>query len=257
MYKYFILGYLVLFGVSCKPEQDSPTEMQSARTTMASTAADVSTPVPDTNAPIESFSDDSNIGRPHKNKVQIDIIAQPTSDEAYKPNNLAVIRFFTLTTKKVWELKQTLELESHALAGTDPKIEDFNNDGLKDITFVSDTAARGANEVRTLLIYNKRDDILVQVKNSQNYPNLAYNKTLKCIDSWMVHGASTTVFLRLEGELLKEFASVGTGANQTGSCCGLEATLTDSNGVERVIRRQKITEDDIYTRFRTFNPPQP
>ncbi|MGQ0540793.1 MAG: XAC2610-related protein [Blastocatellia bacterium] len=154
-------------------------------------------------------------------------------------------------------MKQTLEIESHALAGADPKIEDFNNDGLKDITFRSNTAARGSNDVRTLLIYDKTNDVLVHVKNSEDYPNLAYNKALKCIDSWMVHGASTTVFLRLEGDLLKEFASVGTGANRDGNCCALTVRITEKAGKETVIRRKRITEDDIYTRFRTFDPPQP
>lgn len=257
MYKYLVLVSLLLASVSCSVQQDSAPEDQSTHAALANVVTDVSTPEPGLSDPIESFSDDSNIGRRGKNKIQIDIVKHPDSDAGYKPNNLAIVRFFSITSSKVWELKQTIEVESHALADADPQIEDFNNDGLKDITFISNTAARGANEVRTLFIYDKINDVLIHVKNSEDYPNLAYNKTLNCIDAWMVHGASTTVFLRLEDDMLKEFASVGTGADRSGNCCELEVSLTDNVGVERVVRRKKITEDDIYTRYRTFNPPRP
>lgn len=250
MYKHIILGSLLLVVVSCNLQQDSASENQSTPAATANVATDVSVPEPDINEPIESFSDDSKIARPHKNRIQIDIVKLPGSDAAYKPNNLAIVRFFSITSSKVWDLKQTIEIESHALADADPKIEDFNNDGSKDITFVSNTAARGANEVRTLLIYDKLNDVLVHIKNSEEYPNLAYNKTLHCIDAWMFHGATTTVFLKLEGDRLRELASVDTGAERV-------VTLTDRDGNTRVIRREKMLEADIYTRYRTYNPPRP
>ena len=131
-----------------------------------------------------------------------------------------------------------------------PEIEDFNNDGLKDITFVSNTAARGANEMRTLLIYDRVNDVLIWVKNSEEFPNLAYNKTLKCIDSWMFHGATTTVFLKLEGDMLKEFAWVDTGSE-------LVVSVNNRHGYRREILREKMQLDDIYTRYETFRPPRP
>lgn len=205
---------------------------------------------------IESFSDDSQIARPGKNKIQIDI-AEGQSTDIATPNNVAVIRFYSLTTAKNWVWKQTLELETHALMDSYPEIKDFNNDGFKDVTFISGTAARGSNEIRTLLIYDKINDDLVHIKNSEDYPNLAYNKTLNCIDSWMVHGASTTAFLHLEGDELKEFASVGTGADSSGECCELVVNVIDETGKKRVIKRERITQDDIYTRFSTFDPPSP
>ncbi len=206
---------------------------------------------------VESFSDDSRIGSPHRNKIQIDILEGYGVDSANRPNNVAKIRFYSLNSLKKWILKQTLEIDDNALMTCSPEILDFNNDGFKDITFISNTAARGANEVRTLLIYDKKRDELVWIKNSEDYPNLAYNRTLNCVDSWMVHGASTTVFLHLEGDELKEFASVGTGGDSKGECCGLEVRIVDKSGEETVIKRKKITEDDIYTRYRTFNPPRP
>ncbi len=51
------------------------------------------------------------------------------------------------------------------------QLEDFNNDGIKDMTYVSAVAARGANEVRRLFIYDKKRDELVYIKNSEDYPN--------------------------------------------------------------------------------------
>lgn len=250
MDKMFILGLLLLLSVSCNLQRGAEPETQSINPAMVNTATDVSTPEPDINEPVESFSDDSNIGRPHKNRIQIDIVKLPGSDAAYKPNNLAIVRFYSVTSSKVWELKQTIEVESHALADADPKIEDFNNDGLNDITFISNTAARGANEVRTLLIYDEANDALVHIKNSEEYPNLAYNKTLNCIDAWIFTGATTTVFLKLEGDKLREFASVDTGAE-------LVVSVIDKDGEARIIRRKKMAEADIYTRYRTFNPPRP
>ena len=250
MYKYFVLGSLLLFGASCNAKHDSEPGPQSIHPATVNIATDVSTLEPDLNEPIESFSDDSNIGRRKKNKVLIDVFELPDSSARYKPNNRAIVKFYSLTASKDWELKQTIEVESHALSEAAPIIEDFNNDGLKDITFVSDTAARGANVVRTLLIYDKLDDVLVPVKNSADYPNLSYNKTLNCIDAWMFHGATTTVFLKLEGDMLREFASVDTGAE-------LVVTVTNKDGKEREIMRKTMREDDIYTRYRTFNPPRP
>lgn len=216
---------------------------------MVDIATDVSTPEPDINEPIESFADDSNIGRPRKNKIEIDIVARGGVDSANRPNNTAIIKFYSITASKEWALKQTLEIESYALMSPEPEIEDFNNDKLKDITFISNSAARGANEVRTLLIYDKAKDALLHVKNSEDYPNLAYNKTLNCIDAWLFHGATTTIFLKLDGDMLREFASVDTGSH-------LVVTVIDNNGEEREILRKKMKFEDIYTRYRTYNPPR-
>ncbi|MEZ5421503.1 MAG: hypothetical protein R2682_00235 [Pyrinomonadaceae bacterium] len=199
---------------------------------------------------LESNTDDSNVGKPHHNKVELKIIKGSSTSPNAAPSNIAEIKFYALTASDTWSLKQTLQLETYAIMDAEPQFEDFNNDGFKDITFASNTAARGANDVRTLLIYDKRSDELIHVKNSEDYPNLAYNRTLNCIDSWMIHGASTTVFLRLEGDVLKEFATVGTGEE-------LVVSVIGKNGHERVVRREKMSLDDVYTRYTTFDPPRP
>lgn len=198
---------------------------------------------------VESFSNERTIARAGKNKIELEIIEHPRNDTAYKPNKTAIIKFYSLSGSKEWGLKQVLEIESHALMEAEPNIGDFNNDGFSDFTFISNTAARGANEVRTLLIYDNKKDELIHIKNSENFPNLAYNKPLKCIDAWMFHGATTTVFL-LKGDTLEEFASVDTGNE-------LVVNVIDKNGERRVIRREKMNLDDMYTRYETFDPPIP
>ena len=69
--------------------------------------------------------------------------------------------------------------------GFEPNISDFNNDNFKDITFISGSAARGANEVRRLFIYDNQNRELISIVNSQNYPNMQYNKELNCIDAFI------------------------------------------------------------------------
>lgn len=191
----------------------------------------------------ESFTDDSRIGRSRKNKVEVHCFERGDG-------MIAEIKFFSRSKSGKWEQKQSFEFEKDNLTPCNPKVRDFNGDGFKDLTYVSDVAARGANEVRKLFRYDKKRNELVYVLNSEDYPNFAYNRKLKCLDAMLFHGATTTVFLKLEGDMLREFASVDTGLQ-------LVVTVTDTSGKERVIRRQKMNEDDIYTRYSNFNPLEP
>lgn len=191
---------------------------------------------------VEYFVDDERIGRQRKNKVEMTCIGRGS-------NKTADIDFLSRTKDGRWIIRQSLKLSRDNLMACSPEIEDFNNDGFGDLTFVSSTAARGANELRTLLIYDHSNDELVHIKNSAEYPNLEYNKKLDCLDSWMFHGSTSTVFLRIEGDELKEFASVDTGTELT--VCILRR--------DRWIRtyRRKMSLDDVYTRYSTYDPPRP
>jgi hypothetical protein len=60
---------------------------------------------------------------------------------------------------------------------------------------------------------------------------------------------TTTVFLSLAGDKLKQFASVDTGLERV-------VTVIGEDGKERVLSRRKMKEDDIYRRNEIFNPPQ-
>ena len=129
-------------------------------------------------------------------------------------------------------------------------MKDFNNDGFYDLTYRSVEAAQGANDVRKLFIYDRKRDQLVYITNSEQYPNLSYNKKLDCLDAWSVYGATTTHFLRLDYDMLKPFATVSTGLERV-------VTTIDKNGTERVLSRKKMRDEDIYTRYSTFDPPMP
>ena len=243
MYLQVFIGFLILAITSCQNQQQkTPDEI--VTTNINSTIISKSD---ESNAPaeelVEFFTDDSKVGLPHKNKIEI-------SEFKKSDGNIAVIKFYSLDTNKEWKLKQTFEFEKDGLMDCDPKLEDYNNDGLKDMTYVSAVAARGANEVRRLFIYDKKKDELIYIKNSESYPNMQYNKELNCIDAWLFHGGTTTVFLKIDGDILKEFASVDNGINRT-------VYLIDKNGKENLLRTDKIEKEDIYVRYKNFNPPEP
>jgi hypothetical protein len=191
---------------------------------------------------IDTFTDEKRIGRKRKNKVELKCIDRGDIRSAK-------IDFFSRARDGTWTRRQTIELPTSNLMACSPEVKDFNNDGFGDLTFISGTAARGANEIRTLFIYDKNRDELLHIKNSEDYPNLEYNKKLDCIDSWMFHGATTTVFLRIEGDELKDFASVDTGTE-------LVVTLRGKYG-RKEISRKRMNLDDVYTRYSSYDPPKP
>lgn len=196
----------------------------------------------DIEAYLEVFSDEKRIGQKRKNRVEMQCIDRGGGV-------IAKLDFFSRSDDGNWFKRQTFSWVKDNLMGCSPEVIDLNNDGFGDLTFVSSTAARGANEVRTLLVYDKNLDKLIHIKNSESYPNLDYNKKLDCITSMMFHGSSTTVFLRIEGDELKDFASVNTGAELTVS------VLKGDRWVETY--RRKMDIEDIYTRYSTYDPPRP
>lgn len=245
MIRCVLVGLLLLFAVSCQNQSRvSGQNIETSNQNVETKDSLVSKTPEDKSARdeiLENFSDDSKIGRPNKNKIELSNIKK-------SEGNIVAIRFYSLGENKDWQLKQTFESENYGIENCDPKLEDFNNDGLKDFTYHSAEAARGANEVRKLFIYDKVKDRLIYVKNSEDYPNLQYNKELNCLDAWLFHGGTTTVFLRIEGDLLKKFAGVNSSE--------IERTVytVDKNGKEKILRKDKITEDDIYERYKNFNP---
>jgi hypothetical protein len=199
----------------------------------------------DTNELVEFFSDDSKIGSRHKNKIEISNFKK--TDDNIPNSNLVVIKFYSLYAGKQWKLKQTFEFEKDGIGDCDPKLEDFNNDGYKDMTYISADGARGANELRRLFIYDKKKDELVYIKNSENYPNMLYNKKLDCIDAWLFYGGTSTVFLKIDGDSLKEFASVS-------DYDGIRTiNFIDKDGKEKLLRKDKIKEAG-FARYKNFNP---
>jgi hypothetical protein len=244
MYRVLLFACLVSALISCQAASDSDSLEVSTPIAPADAIPPAVEPTP--REVLETYSDKSHIGRPRRNKIKIDIVKNGEW-QTYHPANLAIIRFYSLGSSHKWELSQTFEFDDDALEDARPESEDFNNDGFRDVTFISGQAARGANERRTLLIYDKASDELVHIKNSSDYPNLEYDRTLKCITSWMFTGSTTTVFLRLQGDTLQEFASVDEADYIT-------ATVIDPDGKSTVISRTKNHHPDDFIRYSNFNP---
>ena len=187
----------------------------------------------DTSQLEEIFIDSTIIGRKKTNKVEVFKFRATDS-------NYVDIKFYTKRADK-WKLIQSLHFLKDGITGCDTKLSDFNNDGLNDMTIVSNVAARGANEVRQLFIYDKTTNKLIEIKNSFNYPNMLYNKGLNCIDAFLVYGGCSTIFLKLSGDSLRKFASVE-------AMDGITVREIDKKGKEKIIF-QDNTNKSSYIRF--------
>jgi hypothetical protein len=227
MFKNIFIALLILVSFSCQTQQ-----AQISDNTVENK--------------IDSMSNllvNSNIGVPHKNKIEI--FNSEKSD-----GNVIEIKFYSLIENKKWKLKQTFEFEIYNSVRFDPKFEDFNNDGLKDFTYQSSYAGRGANDIRRLFIYDRKNDELVYITNSEEYPNLLYNKHLDCLDAQRFYGGTAaTNFLKIDENRLIEFASVVTLGNER------KVYLVDKNGQEKLLRTDKVVDDVLFQRYKTFNPP--
>jgi len=192
----------------------------------------------DTSQPEEIFIDSLNIGKKGQNKIEL--LKYRSLD-----SNYVIINFYAKRAGK-WKVQNKFEQDKDGVISCDPEISDFNNDKLNDFTYVSAIAARGANQIRRLFIYDKSKDQLLYITNSDEYPNLLYNKELNCIDAFMVFGGCSTVFLKLQADKLKEFASVELYD-------GLTVTTYNSKGKERIIYRDKKVKD-IFIRYKNYLP---
>lgn len=254
MYRSIFIALFVLTSFACQSQraQISENTVKTDVPSLSNSQANSENKLSDdnTNELVETFTDDENIGVKGKNKIEVNNYKRADADNRnqIRNTNVAEIKFYSLDANKQWILKQKFEFDKDDILGCDPQVEDFNNDGFKDITYVSTVAARGANEVRRLFVYDKQKDEFIYIKNSEDYPNMLYNRELNCIDSMMIHGTSTTVFVKIEGDLLKEFARVGNdGSTRTVRVIG-------KDGQEKLLRKDKITEDEIYIRYKNFNP---
>ncbi len=248
MRRFFLLVFILSASLSCNVQRVNPIATSQNIPEPSSNMVNESLPEQSPSREVlEKYSNETRVGRRHQNKVEIDIVNNGEW-RGYHPTNLAIIRFYSRTPARKWKLTQTLQIEDDAVAEAYPKFKDFNNDGLNDITFISGSPARGANEVRTLLIYDKSADRLVHIRNSAQYPNIRFNRTLNCIDAFLVYGGTQTVFLKLHGDMLKKFASVENFDDRR------TVTVIDGNGKEKIIKEQAIVGDQLYDRFENFSP---
>lgn len=188
----------------------------------------------------EAFTDSIQVGT--KGKFKLTVKQFRTDDSTYVEINLFEKR------NKMWIIQQKLEYLKDGVTNCEPELKDFNNDGFNDLTFKSSVAARGANEIRKLLIFNPSKKEFVLMKNSDNYPNLQYNELLNCVDAWLVYGGSSTVFLKIEKDSLREFAGVSLDNNDR------EIYIIDKKGKHKTIKKEFVKDLEVYTRYKNYNP---
>lgn len=222
---------ILIFILSCTA---SPTDNEIKDVSIADTT--------NTNTEIlETFVDSLNIGEKGKNKVEL--IKHRVFDDTY-----VIVKFYRkATVPNRWYNANTYIVQCNAMQGLLPNITDFNNDNFNDITFISAQAARGANEVRRLFVYDDYERALISIVNSEDYPNMRYNKELNCIDAFLFHGGTSTVFARIKGDSLKEFASVHNDSHRT-------VYEVDKFGKDKLLRRDKINPEDVYIRYINYKP---
>lgn len=195
---------------------------------------------------LETFLDSVNIGE--KGKCKIELIKHRVNDD-----NFIIIKFYrkgrhTTIAPETWMNTNTYSYETNALMDFQPDISDYNNDNFNDITFISGSAARGANEVRRLFIYDNTNQELISIVNSQEFPNMQYNKELNCIDAFIVTGGTSTHFARIKKDSLVEFASVHNDNNRT-------IYEIDKFGKEKMIQKDTIINfENVYVRYKNYKP---
>lgn len=246
MAKYCLFALLALAVCACQTQQ-----AQTANTSAEKKVNSMSDSLVNSNSSeqvenigeiVETFTDDLNIGVPRKNKIEI-------SELTDVDQNIVEIKFYSLTTDKEWKLQQTITLDKDKFNGFNPKIKDFNNDGFKDLTYRPYVAGRGANELQRLFIYDKKKDELIFIKNSDEYPNLKYNKRLNSLTAQRFYGNTTvTDFIKIDGDALKEFAEVETLDKER------TVSLIGKNGKKTILRKYTLNEEEPFERFINYNP---
>lgn len=188
---------------------------------------------------IEVFKDSISFGQKQNNKIEVYKIG-------VEENVVAKVYLYEKSENQ-WKIKDSLTLDAVRINDLKTKIEDFNNDNFKDIVFTTGMAARGGNNVQTLILYSPTDKSLNWIINSESFPNLMYNEKLGCIDSCVLTGGQTTFFLKIENDSLKEFANVDQRDGR------IVAEILDLNGKWKEIENIK-DEPEGFDRFINFKP---
>ncbi|MFB9080433.1 XAC2610-related protein [Flavobacterium procerum] len=188
----------------------------------------------------ETFIDSLTIAAKGKYKIEI---TQNSTDTITKVS----IALFQKQNQR-WKNIQNYILNKESDIPMLPEIEDFNNDGLNDFTIHYAVAARGSNDIRKLFIFSKKENKFIEIKNSDNYPNLNYNKNLNCIDALSVYGGSTTTFLKLTKDSLTEFAKVNFMDGD------VESFIIRGNKEIKLYSGKYQGSNDYLVRFSNYNP---
>jgi hypothetical protein len=242
--KYFtIIFFIILISCNSKQEIDS-TKTVNHTNNDTSISKNIKADSLNTYV-IETFIDSISIGE--KGKCKIELIRNVVNNDYKK----IIIKFYVKSKKplkenKTWIIKNNYTYETNSFEELNPNISDFNNDKFNDINFISAQAVRDSNQVRRLFIYDPKKQELIAIVNSEDYPNMLYNKELDCIDAFFIHGTTTTEFAKISGDSLKTFASVD-------NCIDFQTiSLIDKNGIKREL--YKVKTKKVYVRHKNFKP---
>ena len=155
--KFFTLLFLTIL-VSCNTKHETEKAINKTHTTKLTNNESVHSEQQNADTSkteiIDTFVDSSNIGT--KGKCKVELTKFRVYDDIY-----VIIKFYikgrnTIKDPETWMVQNNYCYETTALMGFEPNISDFNNDDFNDLTFISGTAARGANEVRRLFVYESQ-----------------------------------------------------------------------------------------------------
>lgn len=126
---------------------------------------------------IEKFADAKTVIQNGKYKL--------AATQTNHGNDASVVFLLSEKVGKNWILRQKEHFTKQNFSLEVTTEEDLNNDGYNDVKFSYAQAARGANEITLLYIFNPKTKKLEKISNSPDYPNLHYNPRRKCVMSYM------------------------------------------------------------------------
>ncbi|WP_079240355.1 XAC2610-related protein [Chryseobacterium indologenes] len=201
----------------------------------------------------EKFVDSLHAGVKGKTKVEFEKFRHTGNGDVFVSINFYKSEKKWVKGEKtdvdIWRLTNSFKFDKDGISDMDVQIGDFNNDGFNDITYQSAIAGRGGNIVMTLFVYNPGNKDFIHIKNSESYPNLTYNAKLDCINSLILTGSTTTVFLKIKKDSLQEFARVDVSDK-------IIVEEKDSTGKFKIIEEKpfKGNDEDFYNAFKNYKP---
>jgi hypothetical protein len=188
----------------------------------------------------EFMSDSIHFGKQNETKIELCRIN-------YSDSSIVKLKSFYRENNK-WKYCGQISIQTTAFKGMFPLIKDFNNDGFNDLLITTGTSARGANEIQSLFLFEPKTKSLIHFRNSEEFPNLDYNKELKCLNAWIFTGGLTTVFLRIKTDSLIEFADIDQRDGR------IVVTIINKNGVRKEIKNIPDKGFSDFAKFKNFNP---
>lgn len=187
----------------------------------------------------QKFSDSKNVIK--NNQYKLNVVQKSQNDDA-----LVNFTLFKKANKKWIKLQNYRFKKQNFFLSVDTS-EDLNNDGYKDVKISFAQAARGANEVNRLFVFDPKTQKLIDMENSADYPNLHYNEKRDCVTSDMFYGGSATYFLKIRKNKLEPFGKVEFYNDSISSYKIVKCK-------EILLKKQAYDSDNGATFFSNFDP---